>query len=248
MARTPAARRRRATAGEMPQPVSLTTTGNPSSRGHARDRVQRPAEVAIAAGLRQLLGRVQVDAERVGLDARDHLAHRRGRHAPASLDGAEVGEQVDVGRRAAGPRRSGPARGAGASRAGCRARTGSRGAAAAAARSRLIAPATGVPPVIPVTMSGAAIGRPSSVVASSISAAARSGSAQWTRWTSSNSVGRWKSAAPDAAIARWSALRWLMPSVIRSSVIHRAADSDRLFFLRGATASFQELCASSETP
>jgi hypothetical protein len=24
-------------------------------------------------------------------------------------------------------------------------------------------------------------------------------------------VGRWKAAAPDAAIARWSALRWLMP-------------------------------------
>ena len=75
-------------------------------------------------------------------------------------------------------------------------------AAAAAASARLISPAAGVPPVMPVTISGARIARPSSVVARSMSAAARSGSAQWTRCTSSSSVGRWNSAAPDAAIAR----------------------------------------------
>ena len=69
-------------------------------------------------------------------------------------------------------------------------------AAAAAASARLISPAAGVPPVIPVTISGARIARPSRVVDRSMSAAARSGSAQWTRWTSSSSVGRWNSAAP----------------------------------------------------
>ena len=38
-------------------------------------------------------------------------------------------------------------------------------AAAAAASARLISPAAGVPPVMPVTISGARIARPSSVVA-----------------------------------------------------------------------------------
>ncbi len=46
---------------------------------------------------------------------------------------------------------------------------------AAAARSRLMAAASSVPPVMPVTMSGAPIFRPSRVVDRSISAAASSG-------------------------------------------------------------------------
>ena len=60
-------------------------------------RVQRAAEVAVAARLRDLLRGVQVDAQRVGLDALHHLAHRRGRQR-RDLHRAEVGEQVDVGR------------------------------------------------------------------------------------------------------------------------------------------------------
>ena len=53
--------------------------------------------------------------------------------------------------------------------------------AAAAASARLSAAASGVPPVIPVTMRGARMVRPSSVVERSTSAAALSGSEQCTR-------------------------------------------------------------------
>ena len=52
----------------------------PARATHARERLQRAAEVAIAARLDQLLRRVQVHAERVGADARAPLAHRAGRH------------------------------------------------------------------------------------------------------------------------------------------------------------------------
>ena len=54
--------------------------------------------------------------------------------------------------------------------AGYRGRTECRRAAAATARSRLIAPAASVPPVMPVTISGALIARPHRVVPRSTSA------------------------------------------------------------------------------
>ena len=57
MVRTPQSTRRRATAGPMPQPVSFTRKRSPNA-GHQRlDQAVAAAEVAVALGLAQLLGR-----------------------------------------------------------------------------------------------------------------------------------------------------------------------------------------------
>ena len=70
MCRTPARAIRRAARGPMPQPVSLATTGTRELLGEPLHGAERAGEVAIAPGLHDLLGGVQVDAERVGAHAR----------------------------------------------------------------------------------------------------------------------------------------------------------------------------------
>ena len=69
--RTPTSRSRwRDGSREMPQPVSLATTGTGSSPHQAGEGREAAAEVAVAPGLDQLLPGVQVDAERVRADVR----------------------------------------------------------------------------------------------------------------------------------------------------------------------------------
>ena len=80
-----------------PAPGLLDHHRPPELAGDALDGLERAAEVAIAARLRQLLRRIEVDAQRVGLDARHRLADRGRGHLP-ELDHAEVREQVDLGR------------------------------------------------------------------------------------------------------------------------------------------------------
>ena len=64
-------------AREMPQPVSFATTGTRQLAHEPRERREPAAEVAIAARLDQLLRRVQVEADRVGADARARAARPR---------------------------------------------------------------------------------------------------------------------------------------------------------------------------
>ena len=80
----------------MPQPVSLTMTGKPSSTGHPHGRLQRAAEVAVTPRLGHLLRRVQMDSQGV---RRDRFTSSRTGDVPAGqLDPAQVREQVHAGR------------------------------------------------------------------------------------------------------------------------------------------------------
>ena len=72
---TPTLASRRPTCGAMPQPVSFTTTGTAELAHEARDGLEARAEVAIAARLHELHRRVQVDAQRVGADLVGERAH-----------------------------------------------------------------------------------------------------------------------------------------------------------------------------
>ena len=136
-----------ATAGEIPQPVSLTH--NRRRRGGwvhraAKNRDRRPA----AHG-------AELQARALGLDAR----HRACGWCCSLADTQAWRRRYNVGR---GPAHAGTrSPGGAASRAGCRARTGCP-APPPPTSARLISPAASVPPVMPVTR-GALVVRPRQV-------------------------------------------------------------------------------------
>ena len=97
MAPTPAASSRRATAGEMPQPVSLTSTGRPSSRASrsmvaAAPRKSRspPGWASSWPGLRW--------TQRASAPTRSMTSRTAPVDMLAELDHPEVGQQEDRGR------------------------------------------------------------------------------------------------------------------------------------------------------
>ena len=67
---------------ESPHPVSLATTGMPSSLVQSRERRDPAGEVAIPARLHDFHRGVQMNTERVGPHAGQELANHGGRHLP----------------------------------------------------------------------------------------------------------------------------------------------------------------------
>ena len=97
MAATPALARSRASCGEKPQPTSLGDDRHGQGAADSLDFTGEAGEVAIAFGLDGFLEGVEMQDEGVGRDHFDRAQAVGGPVAVVELDGADVGEEEDIG-------------------------------------------------------------------------------------------------------------------------------------------------------